>query len=183
MPIKKDDIAITGTQGGITCYISQGKNIFRTASPLTGARVKKDPAFAGFRKSSNRMREAAPIAASLYHQIPKEKKEFSLYRRLTGEAIKMIRDGIDQEIITQKLYDAYIIPLAEPAAMDEECLDMSSGLKLHSSLPQRETSSKRPLFFIQSFKDKISSSSTALIYLGRLKGYRKLKIWIKPGGS
>jgi hypothetical protein len=182
MPIKKDDIAITGTQEGITCYISQGKNIFRTASPLTGARVKKDPAFVGFRKSSNRLREAAPIAASLYHQIPKEKKEFSLYRRLTGEAIKMIRDGVDKAIIMHTLHIRYIVPVLESMVAIEECSECSAELNRLSTKAKMNVRVARPFVSIQSGAEKISSSTSDLIYLGRVKGYRKLKIWLRPGG-
>jgi hypothetical protein len=182
MAIKKGDIVITGTQGGITGYISHGLNIQRAASSLTGARVKMDPAFAGFRKSSNRMKEASPIAASLYNQVPPEKKEFSLYRLLTGEAIKMIRDGVEKAIIMQTLHDIYIAPILEPVAIAEECSNYGSGLKRYSSQHEMTTASDQPFISIQSFKEKISSSSSDLIYLGRVKGSRKLKIWLRPGG-
>jgi len=182
MAIKKDDIAITGTQGGITCYISQGRNIFRAASSLTGARVKKDPAFAGFRKSSNRMKEAAPIAASLYNQIPKEKKEFSLYRLLTGEAIKMIRDGVEKAIITQTLYDTYIAPVLEPMVIAKECADNYSEFKRPDSQHKMNAIVELPFISVRSHVEMISSSTSDLIYLGRVKGFRKLKIWLRPGG-
>ena len=183
MAIKKGDIVITGTEGGITCYVSQGgRNIYRAASPLTGARVKKDPAFAGFRKSSNRMKEAAPIAASLYNQIPKERKEFSLYRVLTGEAIKMIRDGVEKTIILQRLHDKYIVPALTPIAIAAECSDRNAGLTRHSSEHEINTLTYPSSITIQSPSQKISSSTSDLIYLGRYKGNRKLKIWLRPNG-
>jgi hypothetical protein len=53
--------------------------------------TKKDPAFKDFRASGNRMKEASPIAAELYNQIPKEQNNYSLYRYSTGEALKMIK--------------------------------------------------------------------------------------------
>jgi hypothetical protein len=38
MAIKRGDIAITGTQGGLTAYISKGINVFRKTSsrPASG---------------------------------------------------------------------------------------------------------------------------------------------------
>jgi len=182
MPIKRGDIAITGTKGGITSYISHGRNIIRAASSLTAARVKKDPAFAGFRKSSNRLKEAAPIAASLYNQIPKEKKEFSLYRVLTGEAIKMIRNGVEKAIITQTLYEMYIAPVLEPLVIAEEYSDRNYGFNRISSQHEMNELTDQPIISIQYSAEKNSSSTSDLIYLGRVKGYRKLKIWLRPAG-
>jgi hypothetical protein len=181
MASKKGDIVITGTQGGISSYISHGLNIHRACSPLTSARVKEDPAFAGLRKSSNRMKEASPIAASLYNQIPKEKKEFNLYRLLTGEAIKMIRAGIEKAIIRQTLHDKYIVPVLETMAIAEVSSERSSGSNIHSSKHEVNALIDQPLISIQSSKEKISSSTSNLIFIGRAKGYRKLKIWLRTG--
>src|SRR6202035_290348 len=113
MPINRGNTAFTGTAGGICGYFRGGLNIIRAASSLTGARVKKDPAFDGFRKSCNRMREAAPIAASLYNLIRKEQKQFSLYRLLTGETLKMIKQGMDKVDINKKLQELYIDPILQ----------------------------------------------------------------------
>jgi hypothetical protein len=93
MAMNKGDIPFIGTRDGICGYWWHGFNIIRKSTPLTGTRVKKDPAFKGFRKSSNRMKEASPIAAALYNQIPGEQKKYSLYRLLTGEALKMFKDN------------------------------------------------------------------------------------------
>jgi hypothetical protein len=108
---------ITGndTRLGMCLYHSPyfGLNIWRKASSLTGERTKKDPAFKGFRKSINRMKEASPIAASLYKLVPEEVKQYSLYRILTGEAIKMLKEGMEEVLITETLKKKYIDPLLE----------------------------------------------------------------------
>src|SRR4249920_260800 len=116
MPFKRSHIQFTGTAGDLYGYISQGRFIYRKISSLTGERVKQDPAFEGFRRSCNRMQEASPIAAGLYNQIPKEKKEYSLYRMLTGEALKMIKQGVDKALITETLYKQYIEPVLQAPA-------------------------------------------------------------------
>jgi hypothetical protein len=106
---------ITGIDRKLNLYYYyspfSGKNIVRSCSSLTGERVKKDAAFRGFRESGNRMKEASPIAASLYKIVPAEIKQYSLYRLLTGEALKMIKAGKDSATITETLKHIYIDPL------------------------------------------------------------------------
>ncbi len=90
---------ITGSDKrlGLYFYYSPyfGHNIIRKTTSLTGVRVKTDNAFKGFRESGNRMKQASPIAAALYRLIPAEIKQYSMYRLLTGEALKMIKAGLD----------------------------------------------------------------------------------------
>jgi hypothetical protein len=88
-------------------------NIWRRGSSLTGERTKKDPAFKGFRQSSSRLKEASPIAASLYKLVPVQIKQYALYRTLTGEAIKMLKEGIEAAVITETLKKKYIDPLLD----------------------------------------------------------------------
>jgi hypothetical protein len=108
---------ITGndTRLGMCLYYSPyyDLNIWRRASSLTGERTKKDPAFKGFRQSINRLKEASPIAALLYKLVPAQVKQYSLYRTLTGEAIKMLKDGMKAVVITEILKKKYIDPLQD----------------------------------------------------------------------
>jgi hypothetical protein len=113
MPINKSDIVFIGNAGGICGYMSHGINIIRKSSSLTGKRVEKDPAFKGFRNSCNRMKEASPIAASLYNLLTQEQKVYSLYRTLTGKALKMIKQGLEKKIIIARLKEEYIDPVIE----------------------------------------------------------------------
>jgi hypothetical protein len=89
------------------------QNILRRGSSLTGERTKKDPAFKGFRLSSSRLKEASPIAASLYKLVPEQVKQYALYRTLTGEAIKMLKEGMEAAAITETLKKKYIEPLLD----------------------------------------------------------------------
>ena len=150
MPIQTGDTFFTGTQDGICGYESQGLRIARAASSLTGERVKADPAFKGFRKAGSLMKQASPIAAALYNQIPKDKKQYNLYRILTGEAFKMIREGIDKSVIANKLQKLYIDPV------------------LQGPVIQQPSSAGKP---------SARQSKYGGLYLGRVKGYRKLKLW------
>ena len=118
------DNIITGNDPrlGMCLYHSPyfGLNIWRRASSLTGERTKKDPAFNGFRKSSSRLKEASPIAASLYKQVPEQVKQYALYRTLTGEAIKMLKEGMEAAVITETLKKKYIDPLLDAPIKNTE---------------------------------------------------------------
>jgi len=96
------------------------QNIWRRGSTLTGERTKKDPAFKGFRQSSNRLKQASPIAASLYKEVPEQVKRYALFRTLTGEAIRMLKEGMDAPIITEILKKKYIDPLLETPRKNSE---------------------------------------------------------------
>jgi hypothetical protein len=95
-------------------------NIWRRESSLTGDRTKKDPAFKGFRQSSNRLKEASPIAASLYKLVSDQIKQYALYRTLTGEAIKMLKEGLKADTITETLKVKYIDPLLDTPKKNSE---------------------------------------------------------------
>lgn len=106
---------ITGSDKrlGLYFYYSHhfGQNIIRKTTSLTGARVKTDKAFKGFRESINRMKQASPMAASLYKLLPAENKQYAIYRLLTSEALKMIKARLDIKIIIETLTKTYIEPL------------------------------------------------------------------------
>jgi hypothetical protein len=108
---------ITGNDTGLRmCFYYSPHfelNIWRRGSSLTGERTKKDPAFKGFRQSSSRLKEASPIAASLYKLVPAQVKQYALYRTLTGEAIKMLKEGMEAADIRETLQRKYIDPLLE----------------------------------------------------------------------
>jgi len=115
---------ITGNDPGLgMCFYYSphfDQNIWRRGSSLTGERTKKDPAFKGFRQSSSRLKQASPIAASLYKLVPEQVKQYALYRTLTGEAIKMLKEGIEVVVIRETLKKKYINPLLETPKKNSE---------------------------------------------------------------
>jgi hypothetical protein len=108
--------------------------------------VKTDSAFKGFRESGNRMKLASPIAASLYKLIPVETKQYAIYRLLTSEALKMIKEGLDTVTIKEDLKRIYIEPLLdepekELARKEKFGLEKSQhekGLKSFMRYPQQD---------------------------------------------
>ena len=152
MPKKKDNIQIIGTQGGICGYVDRDQVVYRSESSLTGKRTKIDPAFAGFRNSSNRMKEAVPIASALYRQLSKEQKQFALYRLLTGNVILLLKEGIDKTVIRETLFKRYIEPIL-------------AGYE-YKIPPTKMRRSKPPL--------------PGYTCIGHVEGFPRLKIWQAP---
>ena len=100
----------TGTKYGVTVYqLPDEKYYVRMKSSLTGERVKKDPVFKAFRKSSGRMREASPIASFVYKQLPV--KHYPLYREMTGKAMLWLKEGVSVAVITDRLIKEYLQPV------------------------------------------------------------------------
>lgn len=97
----------TGTVDCLTIYqLPDQKWYVRMRSSITTRRIKKDPVFEGFRKSSFRMKDASPIASKIYQQLPK--KEYRLFRELTGKALLWLKAGLTAEEIIAKLTRDYI---------------------------------------------------------------------------
>ena len=172
MAIKRDDNPIIGTRGVICGFMRGGKNIIRASSSLTGERVKIDPAFEGFRKSGNRMKQASVIAASLYNQIPQKQKQFSLYRQLTGQVLKMLKEGVGKEIIVEQLQHQFIDPILwQPVRYQapERKTKQShrSAFSVKSlfeilTIPAQEKGLQRSLEANESFENKFRLSGTSV---------------------
>jgi hypothetical protein len=102
----------TGTKYGVTVYQLPDEMWYvRMKSSITAERIKKDPVYKGFRKSSGRMSEASPIASFVYNQLPV--KYYPLYREMTGKAILWLKEGISAAVIRERLVREYL-PAAEP---------------------------------------------------------------------
>ena len=99
----------TGTKYGVTVYqLPDEKNYVRMKSSITGERIKKDPVFQAFRKSSGRMSEASPIASFVYKQLPV--KHYPVYREMTGKAMLWLKEGIPAAVIQDRLTREYLQP-------------------------------------------------------------------------
>jgi hypothetical protein len=100
----------TGTKHGVTVYqLPDEKWYVRMKSSITGERIKKDPVYKAFRKSSSRMKEASPIASFVYKQL--RVKDYPKYREMTGKAILWLKKGISADIIRDRLSNEYLKPV------------------------------------------------------------------------
>jgi hypothetical protein len=99
----------TGTKYGVTVYQLPDKKWYvRMKSSITGERIKKDPVFKAFRKSSSRMKAASPIASFVYNQL--RVKNYPLYREMTGKAMLWLKEGIAADVIRERLTREYLQP-------------------------------------------------------------------------
>jgi hypothetical protein len=94
--------------GRLVFYKMGNEYYVRTKSSLKGKRVKKDPKFAGTMRSAGRLARASKIGSAVYKALPANFKQFFMYRAFTGEAIKMLKQGMSEEEILQKLMDVYV---------------------------------------------------------------------------
>ncbi|WP_298738364.1 hypothetical protein [uncultured Chitinophaga sp.] len=96
-------VYITGTVKGICYYRMNGKYYARRKSTLSRKRVKRDRAFALTRKYAALLGQASAIAAQVYRLLPKAQKKLDLYRAMTGQAIGMLKQGMNEGEIKARL--------------------------------------------------------------------------------
>ncbi len=196
--IKKDIFVFIGTQDNLTCYYGKGRAILRARSSLDGERVKRDPAFKGFWQSGQRLKQASPLAAALYSQIPAGKREYAMYRVLTGEAIRLLKQGMEEAEIREVLQQTYVQPLLAAAsrasrravadtprsAFAYRPLKDGGTLRRRQSRKRLEVSGKWPMdrlsvSFRKELERKARKSPPGLIYLGRHEQAPKLKWYLR----
>lgn len=95
-----------GTRDNICIYFSKGRYIQRSASSLTGKRVKKDPAFAKTMRNAGILAEASKLASQVYRAMPAGKQRWQ-YRVLTARAMKLLKQGFKEEEITRRLTERF----------------------------------------------------------------------------
>ena len=96
-------VYITGTVKGICYYRMNGKYYARRKSTLSRKRVKRDRVFALTRKYAELLGQASSIAARVYRLLPKAQKKLSLYRAMTGQAMGMLKRGMSEEKVKERL--------------------------------------------------------------------------------
>ena len=92
---------LLGTHDGICVYTRWGKYYVRSKSSLSGRRVKSAPEFKKTMEYASLLAKASKIASGVYKTLPQ--KNFQKYRELTGQAMKMLRSGMEQEQIMKRL--------------------------------------------------------------------------------
>ena len=102
------NIFITGTIGNLCFYRMDGQYYVRLKSSLTGKRVKKDPAFKGTMYYAGLFGNASGIDSEVYRALPPSSKIKGLYRKLTGMAMQLLKEGIDKERIVLLLQESLI---------------------------------------------------------------------------
>jgi len=109
MPKQKGPVYFTGTRGDACFYKMDGQYYVRKKSSLSGKRVKESSSFELTRVYADLLAQASRLAAAVYRPLPREQKKLTLYRAMTGEALQMLKQGVDAEVISAHL-QAYCAP-------------------------------------------------------------------------
>jgi hypothetical protein len=96
-------IKIKGTIAGICFYRLEGNYYARTKSSLAGKRVKTSKAFRETMKYAALFARASVIGSAIYRMLPKYERDRRIYQQLTGKAMKMLKDGLNEKEVMQKL--------------------------------------------------------------------------------
>lgn len=103
-------VFITGTIGDICFYKMDGEYYARMKSSLTGKRVKKDRKFRRTMEYAGLMGQASKIAAGVYRLLPEDKRKHTLYRVMTGQVLRMLKDGMEPDMVKAWLHTEYLAP-------------------------------------------------------------------------
>lgn len=96
-------IKVKGTVHGVTYYKMDGEYYARQESSLDGKRVKKDPAFSETMRYAGLLGRASKLASKVYQGIPKGERKFKKYRILTGQAMQLLKKGMNEEEVVERL--------------------------------------------------------------------------------
>jgi len=83
-----------------------GKYYARRKSTLSRKRVRRDPAFARTRRNAALLGQASRIAAGVYRLLPRVQKKLDLYRAMTGQAMELLKKGVDEAEVKVRLEQA-----------------------------------------------------------------------------
>ena len=105
-----------GTFDGICVYHDSlhDADFMRTASSLTGERVKEDPAFKKTMELAARMVTASRLAAAVYAMMPPYRRKHRYYRKLTGLAMKHLKEDKTEGEVVVELMMAIQLPKRKP---------------------------------------------------------------------
>src|SRR5882757_3112577 len=103
-----------GTYCNICVYRMLGKDRVRKASSLTAKRVKEEPAFKNTRVWAGRMAHASRLAAAVYDMLSPCRQRFSLYRKFTGKAMKLLTAGATEGEVVVELMQLIRLPKRKP---------------------------------------------------------------------
>lgn len=94
---------VIGCIDNLQFYKMDGKYYARKKSSLTAKRVKKDKAFELTMAFADMLGIASKIASSVYRQIPGEERKHSYFRKMTGIAYSLLKEGVSIEKVYEKL--------------------------------------------------------------------------------
>lgn len=92
-------LSYNGTLGKMTFYTMYGQLYARTKSSLIAKRVRSDKEFKKTMEFAGMMAKAPGIGSKVYKALPVNWRQSWMYRSFTGEAMQMLMQGINEELI------------------------------------------------------------------------------------
>jgi|SRR6185437_1522822 len=99
-----------GRRGNLLGYRMAGGYYVRVISSLTARRVRQDPAFKLTMQYAGLLGKASKIASAIYRLLPEQ--EHGLYRKLTGMAMQLLKQGRTGEEAFEQLYNDFMQPVS-----------------------------------------------------------------------
>lgn len=113
-----------GRRGDLLGYRMGGGYFVRVISSLTAGRVRLDPAFSLTMQYAGLLTKASKIASAIYRGLPKQ--EHGFYRKLTGMAMQLLKQGVTTEQTYQLLYDEVMPPATPVEVPAKRCVSYTS---------------------------------------------------------
>lgn len=99
---------ITGQVGDFCYYKMNGQYYVRKQSSLSRKRVKRGRAFQRTMQYAAWLAQASKIAAGVYRLMPREMRDVSQYRAMTGKGITLLKGGMAASEIQARLMAVYL---------------------------------------------------------------------------
>jgi hypothetical protein len=101
---------LKGTIGDVTYYEDdEGRPLARKKSSLSRRRVKYDPRFIRTMQHARNFGKGTKLAQSLYLSLPKQSRDRSMFRKMTGIAARAIYKEMPAETIATLLADCIAV--------------------------------------------------------------------------
>ncbi|KAA2243163.1 hypothetical protein F0L74_11655 [Chitinophaga agrisoli] len=147
---QRGPIFYEGTIDGRTYYKRDGKYYVRKKSSLSARRVKRTPAFRRTMEYAGWMAAASIIGSAVYWKLPEKERKRKRYQALTGEAMRLLRDGVDEATVQARLEAAHVrkevacnVHIA-PVACDAHSTPVATA-ELPASIGGQQRSEEKPV--------------------------------------
>lgn len=111
MALQVGPIYFVGTIGDLTYYKMGGKYYVRQKSSLTAKKVKTSPRFKLTRLYTGFFGKASKITSGIYRSLPRDWRQYWMFRSFTGEAMQMLKIGKEEAEIKAVLFETYVQPV------------------------------------------------------------------------
>lgn len=103
MAVQTGKTKLQGRVGNMIYYKMNGRYYARSVSSLSGRRVKRDPKFRRTMEYAKMFGVASKLASELHRSLPRNRRGYRLYRKMTGQANSLLMKGMNEEMVREEL--------------------------------------------------------------------------------